>query len=116
MKLTGLDHNHFGIPTEIETLQYNCLYYFINFNQEKTSCLHMCVSDDEYLHNLVPDYFRIENFGLRPAKLVEPDDDKRAPQSLSLQLQRLMDVSKSVSCGNEIMFNCSTVTASPRED
>ncbi|XP_054085566.1 uncharacterized protein LOC128921580 [Zeugodacus cucurbitae] len=92
--LIGLDHSHLGIATKIETLQHKGPYaartklgWVVfgptdNFNQGKTSCLHMSVADDGYLHDLVADYFNTESFGVRPAPLIEPDEDKRARRIL----------------------------------
>ncbi|XP_049307343.1 uncharacterized protein LOC125777139 [Bactrocera dorsalis] len=99
--LIGLDHSHLGIPSEIETLQYKGPYaartklgWVVfgptdNFNQGKTSCLHMSVSEDKYLHDVVADYFSVESFGVRPAPLVEPDDDKRARQILESTVTKI---------------------------
>ncbi|XP_039950005.1 uncharacterized protein LOC120767802 [Bactrocera tryoni] len=99
--LIGLDHSHLGIPSEIETLRYKGPYaahtklgWVVfgptdNFSQAKTSCLHMSVSEDKYLHDMVADYFSIESFGVRPAPLVEPDDDKRARQILESTVTKI---------------------------
>ncbi|XP_050339682.1 uncharacterized protein LOC126766009 [Bactrocera neohumeralis] len=99
--LMGLDHSHLGIPSKIETLRYKGPYaahtklgWVVfgptdNFSQAKTSCLHMSVSEDKYLHDMVADYSSIESFGVRPAPLVEPDDDKRARQILESTVTKI---------------------------
>ncbi|XP_036217946.2 uncharacterized protein [Bactrocera oleae] len=88
--LIGLDHCHLGLPST--TMKVNTHGPFIAntelgwvvFDPTSTtlpstaSCLFMNRQADQSLHNMVADFFKTENFGVRAAPPIESEVDTRA--------------------------------------
>lgn len=87
--LIGLDNCHLGLPNETFQLQDGGPYAahtelgWVVFGPTKSvsppkmSCLLIDQHEDD-LHELVADYFETESFGVRPAPLIDSDEDARA--------------------------------------
>ncbi|XP_055915434.1 uncharacterized protein LOC129948452 [Eupeodes corollae] len=92
--LIGLDHCQLGLPSETIQLRDGGPYAahtelgWVVFCPASTSsslpksCLLMIKPSEDTLHKLVADYFETESFGVRPAPVLESQDDSRARRIL----------------------------------
>ncbi|XP_065361898.1 uncharacterized protein LOC135955477 [Calliphora vicina] len=101
--LIGLDHAFLGLPsitnnnnmtgpfacnTELGWVVFGPCHRLSPIQQ---SCLFVNVKRDVDLHQIVTDYFNVENMGVRAAPIVESDEDVRAKRILNESTRKVGD-------------------------